>query len=1227
MIVKNGKIIAIGPVEHDDTLSGTGIALSGGRLGLAKDYATKDWVKDQHYLTSASVDITREWVEENYYNKVDIDNTVSGISAWASDTFALSANTYTKEEVDKMIADFGGFEIVDGTEAGPDLPVEDASINIIYLVKISEGKPDNYAEWIVTDTTGSKTWTCIGETSIDLGDYAKTEYVDEKDNALSGAIDNVIDAVAEEFNNTSAWAEDVFTTKDELNEKVDTLSGAIDGTVKYVKDEFENTSAWAEDTFAKQVDTYTKEEVDEKLSNLGGFEIVPGDEHGPFQPATEAKPNIIYLVEESGQYKDNYSEWIVTDSAGTKVWTCIGETTLELSAYATKTYVDDVASGIIDTMAEEFTDTSDWVNDTFVSKEEAEDWDITEYSGTDGIKVEDHVISISADTVLSAGQGINIDTESATNTTIISLTPNQLELVGTSGIFIKPYPKENPGYLYVGISGGINDSYTKEEIDEFNTYLSGAIDYVSANGGKTYIAGDNIDISNDYVISGRDWTDDISEASAYAYEQAISGIPVYTGEDGIAVDPDTHVISYTGTTGVDLSAGTDLVIDNGIVKVNTDGSVANSTEMSFVAGSATSASGLGAVAIGLSAVAAGQAAHAEGYNTSAFGNYVHAEGDETFAVAWGSHAEGYLTSALGPETHAEGKQTLAVSPAAHAEGISAVATAPAAHAEGQSTSALNQFTHAEGLSTFATMNGAHAEGCYTSAVGNYAHAEGGTTIAAAYNAHAEGDHTSALAQNAHAEGQWTEANGQVTHAEGVGTSAKALGAHSEGYNTIASGDFSHTEGYETQTYSSGAHAEGAGTHASGMMSHAEGIGTTAAGNNSHAEGGNTSAVGSQSHAEGSYTSAIGDQSHTEGYSALASGYQSHAEGLYTSAIGHQSHAEGNYTLASGYYAHAEGWSSSAIGQSTHAQGQYTLASGSNAFAAGKYNTVENASALFVIGNGTDINYRSDAFIVSNNGNASATTLSTSGIQDIETAINSKIDSGTTASWDIQDYSGASGIKVDGHVISLSAEQSEVYGKDGISIEKTGNDVYIGVSAGYYVETSALNDIVDDLSATISADYVMTAVTGNWDVTPYTPGNGIVINNHVIELTGGSNLNLSAGTGIEIESVGDYTVLSVSGNYVTSDMLDDYYTKSEVDDEIGYIQDEFADTSAWALNTFQPASAMSDYATTADLDDKVDLTAYNARVQELQDEITSAHNRIDELEEIISAYSARWVLLQ
>jgi hypothetical protein len=212
---------------------------------------------------------------------------------------------------------------------------------------------------------------------------------------------------------------------------------------------------------------------------------------------------------------------------------------------------------------------------------------------------------------------------------------------------------------------------------------------------------------------------------------------------------------------------------------------------------------------------------------------------------------------------------------------------------------------------------------------------------------AQGTTCAADGPSSHAEGLSTNAGGGYSHAEGSSTGAPGDYAHAEGHLTIASGDYSHAEGYASTASANYAHAEGNQTTASGLHSHAEGELTTASGRTSHAEG--------------YQTTAFGMYSHSEGYQNAAKGFSSHAEGLQTFASGSSSHAEGLQTYTSGSYSHAEGEGTVAFGYASHAEGYYTIASGSYQLAIGQYNKRDNASSLFVIGNGTgDANaYRSD----------------------------------------------------------------------------------------------------------------------------------------------------------------------------------------------------------------------------------------------------------------------------
>ena len=199
----------------------------------------------------------------------------------------------------------------------------------------------------------------------------------------------------------------------------------------------------------------------------------------------------------------------------------------------------------------------------------------------------------------------------------------------------------------------------------------------------------------------------------------------------------------------------------------------------------------------------------------------------------------------------------------------------------------------------------------------------------------------------------------------------------EGFNNTATGFCTHAEGWSSVASGICAHAEG-GSTASGTNSHAEGGGSTASGSNSHAEGNGSTASESDSHAEGWNTTASGSHSHAEGNGSTASGSASHAEGYYTKAIGDHSHAEGCYTIAKERWSHAEGNNTIAKGECSHAEGWGTIASTLAQCVIGQYNVEDDSGLVFIIGNGTADNERSNALTVDWSGNITAPKLTSPG---------------------------------------------------------------------------------------------------------------------------------------------------------------------------------------------------------------------------------------------------------
>ena len=115
-------------------------------------------------------------------------------------------------------------------------------------------------------------------------------------------------------------------------------------------------------------------------------------------------------------------------------------------------------------------------------------------------------------------------------------------------------------------------------------------------------------------------------------------------------------------------------------------------------GAVTTASGEASHAEGELTIASGKGAHAEGgtlfdhddendepiiYNTTAEGDYSHAEGAGTRSEGDYAHSEGYLSAAIGEASHAEGSNAKAVGDYSHCEGEGTVATGRASHVFGR----------------------------------------------------------------------------------------------------------------------------------------------------------------------------------------------------------------------------------------------------------------------------------------------------------------------------------------------------------------------------------------------------------------------------------------------------------------------------------------------------------------------------------------------------------------
>lgn len=138
------------------------------------------------------------------------------------------------------------------------------------------------------------------------------------------------------------------------------------------------------------------------------------------------------------------------------------------------------------------------------------------------------------------------------------------------------------------------------------------------------------------------------------------------------------------------------------------------------------------------------------------------------------------------------------------------------------------------------------------------------------------------------------------------------------------------------------------------------------------------ALGHSNKAKGYVSTTLGAHNTATGsYSAVLGGYNSVAEADYSIAIGQGAKARGLRAIALGYMTEATGNSSFAEGQYTIASGEASHAGGIGTKASntaqcvfGKFNANEpNNEYLFIIGNGTNEENRSNAMTIHKNGDA------------------------------------------------------------------------------------------------------------------------------------------------------------------------------------------------------------------------------------------------------------------
>ena len=305
-----------------------------------------------------------------------------------------------------------------------------------------------------------------------------------------------------------------------------------------------NTFSAKKGFFALSADVDDKiETLKQEIAKLGFYRCSDVEIKGNGEPDESVLDNEgklstskVYLVKvDTAPTPDQYKEWIWDGS----VWTCIGDTTINLDGYATEDWVKDnfLSANALDFMTEasaRWNEVSSKLNTSDFNAWSA-NADISSYSGIDPIKVEDHKISLTANYLsanaldeLSGNWESVYETVKATSGdwNAVSSKANQTDLDVLSG------KVETLSGELKTTSADLNEKIESlsSDLESTSSFLSGSIDVVSAEFEKvvytsatkewdisSYSAGPNINIT-DHTISSKDWLPEIKEASANAVD-------------------------------------------------------------------------------------------------------------------------------------------------------------------------------------------------------------------------------------------------------------------------------------------------------------------------------------------------------------------------------------------------------------------------------------------------------------------------------------------------------------------------------------------------------------------------------------------------------------------------------------------------------------------------------------------------------------------------------------
>lgn len=445
---------------------------------------------------------------------------------------------------------------------------------------------------------------------------------------------------------------------------------------------------------------------------------------------------------------------------------------------------------------------------------------------------------------------------------------------------------------------------------------------------------------------------------------------------------------------------------------------------SVAMGNSTTADGKFSTALGDTSISTGESSFAVGKQAKstadfslAFGDSSESIGQHSFAGGKDSIASQQASFAFGENSFAQGQGSISIGTDVTAKGNSSIALGKNSTAETDSSIVIGLTNVAGSVGNggaVAIGDGNNALGAKSVAIGenNSVAATASTAVALGGGNTANGDFSFSVGKSNQVEGGSGVAIGRDNIVKQTAINGVALGYlnNVESQSAAAIGEDNDAVGAYSMTFGYKNNAAGNYGVAIGQENTASGLNGTAIGKSNTASSGSAVALGLGTTASGSASIALNNSTVASGGDSFASGFESTATGSAGTAMGYRTSALGDYAFASGYLSNTNGEGAIAMGRNSLADNVDAVTIGNNIISAergsiglgnnllvkgqesaqigsglegnsfreiilGSFNTTVASTpdawvgteTLLTIGNGQDVNNRSDALVLNKDG--------------------------------------------------------------------------------------------------------------------------------------------------------------------------------------------------------------------------------------------------------------------